>query len=199
MAERRIGNSGQNVERRRPNGRRRTVKAVDSDDSDVLGFFALSAGCDIEFDDLPLIEGLVTVTRDVGVVDEHIVALLTRNEAEALFAVEEFHCSLHSFALHICTTLWRVRIHDASGPSPAALHRCSSRLRSARLQVPATLSERRLSGPVLIQPLVLHSVAAAADAPLTGSQPHQPVRVEAPVSGTADNAPLVEGQMKMKG
>ena len=66
------------------------------DHSDVLGFLALSAWCDVEFDNLTLVEGLVSITGDVRVVDKHIVTRLTRDEAEALFAVEEFYCALHS-------------------------------------------------------------------------------------------------------
>lgn len=50
------GNTLENVERRRPDGRRRTAELLDSDDSDVLGFFALATGCDVEFDDLSLVE-----------------------------------------------------------------------------------------------------------------------------------------------
>ena len=61
------------------------------DDSNVLRFLALPAGSDVELDALTLVEALVALTDDVGEVDEHIVALLTRDEAEALLCVEELH------------------------------------------------------------------------------------------------------------
>ena len=47
------------------------------DDSDVLGFLALTARSDVELDALTLVEGLVAITLDVGEVNEDIVALLT--------------------------------------------------------------------------------------------------------------------------
>ena len=40
---------------------------------------------------LALVEGLVAVALDVGEVDEHVVALLAGDEAEALLGVEELH------------------------------------------------------------------------------------------------------------
>ncbi len=59
---------------------------VESDHPHVLGFLTLAAGSDVELDALALVEGLVAVTLEVGEVDEHVVALLTGNEAEALLA-----------------------------------------------------------------------------------------------------------------
>jgi hypothetical protein len=72
------------------------------DDPDVLGFLALATRGHVELDALTLIEGLVTRPLDVGEVDEHVVALLTGDEAEALLVVEELHgSSCHDF-LPIC-------------------------------------------------------------------------------------------------
>src|SRR5215471_297772 len=64
-----------------------------SDDSDVLGLVPLPAGPDVELDCLTLIEGLVAIPLDVGEVDEHVVSVLTRDEAVALLGVEELHSS----------------------------------------------------------------------------------------------------------
>src|SRR5204862_1294701 len=58
-----------------------------SDEADVLGFVALASGSDVGLDSLTLVEGLVPVALDVGVVDEDVVAILPRDEAEALFRV----------------------------------------------------------------------------------------------------------------
>ena len=73
---------------------------VESDHPNVLGFLTLAAGGNVELDALALVEGLVAVALDVGEVDEHIVALLTRDEAEALLGVEELHgtCSQSSLS-----------------------------------------------------------------------------------------------------
>lgn len=67
------------------------IRARPSDDADVLRFFAFATGCDIELDAGALFEGLVSGTLDVGEVDEYVVPLLSRNEAKALFRVEELH------------------------------------------------------------------------------------------------------------
>jgi hypothetical protein len=70
-----------------------------SDDADVLRLFALPAGSDVELDTLPLIEGLVALALDVGEMDEDVVALLARDEAEALLSIEELHGSCGHFDL----------------------------------------------------------------------------------------------------
>src|SRR5262245_48081884 len=70
---------------RRLQGSRR----IRSDDPDVLGFLALAAWTHVELDGLALVEGLVPVPLDVGVVNEDVVAALSCNEAEALLGVEE--------------------------------------------------------------------------------------------------------------
>ena len=62
-----------------------------SDDSDVLGFFALATRRSVELDLLALFERLVAAALDVGVVDEDVVLLLTCDETEALFSIEELH------------------------------------------------------------------------------------------------------------
>ena len=64
---------------------------MSSDSPDVLGFVALAAGADVELDLLTLFEGAVTRPLDCGEVDEHIVATLAGDEAEALLRIEEFH------------------------------------------------------------------------------------------------------------
>jgi hypothetical protein len=66
-----------------------------SDETDVLGFFALPTRRNVELDGLAFIEGLVALADDVGVVDEYIVRPVARNEAEALLTVEELYGSLH--------------------------------------------------------------------------------------------------------
>jgi hypothetical protein len=52
---------------------------------------AFTAGSDVELDALSFVEGAVAAALDVRVVDEHIVALLTSDEAEALLGIEEFY------------------------------------------------------------------------------------------------------------
>ena len=75
-----------------PAAPRRSISPLgELDDSNVLGFLALPAGGDVELDALALVEALVALALDVGEVDEHIVALLPRDEAEALLGVEELH------------------------------------------------------------------------------------------------------------
>jgi hypothetical protein len=71
---------------------RRSMRRVlaESGDPDVLGFRPLAALSDVELDALTLAQGLVTVAQDVGEMDEHIVAVLTGDEAKALLSVEEF-------------------------------------------------------------------------------------------------------------
>src|SRR5207249_4832069 len=45
----------------------------------------------VELDALSFVEGAVAAALDVRVVDKHIVALLTSDEAEALLGIEEFY------------------------------------------------------------------------------------------------------------
>lgn len=85
-------------------GKRRRLRRelFGSDDPDVLGFFALSARGYVELDVLTLLETLVSTPLNVGVVNENILALLTRDEAEALLGVEELHgtcCQLLLFSI----------------------------------------------------------------------------------------------------
>jgi hypothetical protein len=61
---------------------------LDSDQTDVLGFLALATRGDIELDLLSLIERPVAIALDAGEVDEDVVTLFPRNEAEALLGVE---------------------------------------------------------------------------------------------------------------
>jgi hypothetical protein len=76
-----------------PPARRRRLWTcgVVSDHADVLSFLALAAGSDVELDPLTLFERPVTGALDIGEVDEHVVTRLTRDEAVALFGVEELH------------------------------------------------------------------------------------------------------------
>ena len=53
----------------------RRILANGSDHTDVLGFLALAAGGHVELDALALVEGLVAGGLDVGVMDEHVVAV----------------------------------------------------------------------------------------------------------------------------
>src|SRR5688500_1878494 len=57
--------------------------------ADVLRFLPLAARCHVELDALTLVERLVAAALDVRIVNEDVVALLTRDEAEALLGVEE--------------------------------------------------------------------------------------------------------------
>jgi hypothetical protein len=61
--------------------------------SDVLCLFALSAGSHVELDLLPFGQRLVATALDVGVVDEDIIALFTRDKAKALLGIKKFHSS----------------------------------------------------------------------------------------------------------
>ena len=65
--------------------------AVASDYANVLRFLTFAAGGHVELNVLALFEGLVAAALDVGEVDEHVVALLPRNEAEAFLGIEELH------------------------------------------------------------------------------------------------------------
>jgi hypothetical protein len=70
-----------------------------SDDPDVLGFFALATGSNVELDVLALIEGLVTGALDVGVVHENVISSSAGDEAEALLSVEELDGACSQFIL----------------------------------------------------------------------------------------------------
>ena len=61
----------------------------------VLSLVSLAAGPDVEFDYLPFLKASVVFADDVGVVNEHIVTTIARNEAEALFAIEKLDSSSH--------------------------------------------------------------------------------------------------------
>ena len=68
-----------------------------SDDANVLSFLALAARCNVELDDLTLVEALVAIALDVREMHEHVVTLLARDETESLFCVEKLHCTLCHF------------------------------------------------------------------------------------------------------
>ena len=67
---------------------------VNSDRANVLGFFTLFAGRYVELDALTLVEAFVAIALDAGEMDEHVITLLTRDEAETLFCIEKLHCTL---------------------------------------------------------------------------------------------------------
>jgi hypothetical protein len=67
---------------------------VGLDHPDVLCLFAFAAGSDIELDALTLIKRLVTISGDVRIVNEDVIALFAGNEPETLFGVEKLHCAL---------------------------------------------------------------------------------------------------------
>jgi hypothetical protein len=73
---------------------------VISDHANVLGFLALFPGSSVELDELTLLEALVAVALDVGEMDEDVITLLARDEAEALFCIKKFYCSLcHDYSI----------------------------------------------------------------------------------------------------
>lgn len=65
-----------------------------SDHTDILGFFALLARDHVELDVLTLVEVLVAITLDAGEMNENVITLLARDEAEALFCIEKLNCTL---------------------------------------------------------------------------------------------------------
>jgi len=69
----------------------------------VLGFLTFAARNDVEFDALALLEGLIAGSLDAGVVDEHVVTLLTRDKAIALLGVEKLYGSTCQFGFSLST------------------------------------------------------------------------------------------------
>jgi len=74
-----------------PAGSSRTFQVLQS--ANVLCFFSLAAGSDVELDVLTLAERLVSVSLDIRIMDEYVIALLTRDEAEALLGIEKLYSS----------------------------------------------------------------------------------------------------------
>jgi hypothetical protein len=113
-------------DRRRPS--RRSVElqneARKSEDADVLSFLAFAAGANVELDAIALVERLVAIALDAGVVDEDVVALLARDEAEALLRVEELHgtCDQNLLSSFKDRPLWPVpqqrSLRDGPAESP---------------------------------------------------------------------------------
>ncbi len=62
-------------------------------------FLALTAGSNVELDTLALLQRLVAVTLNVGVVNENVFATLTRYESEALLGIEELHGTCSQLSL----------------------------------------------------------------------------------------------------
>src|SRR4051794_35725681 len=78
----------------RPNGRSPSSWST-SDGANVLRLGTLGTLGDVELDLLVLVEGLVALRLDGGVVDENVVAtVLLRDEAETLFGVEPLDSAL---------------------------------------------------------------------------------------------------------
>jgi hypothetical protein len=73
---------------------RRLQRRIDrSESADVLSFLTFASGADVELDGLAFRKGLHALTLNIRDVDEHVIAVLTRDEAEAPVRVEEFHCA----------------------------------------------------------------------------------------------------------
>ena len=71
-----------------------------SDHSNVLGLVALLAPSDFELDALTFVQALVAVALDGGEVNEDVVTLLSRDEAEAFVCVEELYGPLcHEYSI----------------------------------------------------------------------------------------------------
>ena len=70
-----------------------------SERPDVLCFFALAAGSDVELDALPLLQRLVSIALNVGIVHEHVFATLASNESKALLGVEELNGTCSQLSL----------------------------------------------------------------------------------------------------
>ena len=82
---------------------RRWPVAGGSDSADVEGFRALLAGADVELDVLAFVQAAVAIARDVGVVDEHVLASLNGDESEALLRIEKLYgASRHDFTFVAC-------------------------------------------------------------------------------------------------
>ena len=62
-------------------------------------FLALTAGSNVEFDTLALLQRLVAVTLNVGVVNENVFATLACYESEALLGIEELHGTCSQLSL----------------------------------------------------------------------------------------------------
>src|ERR1700710_1987380 len=92
-----------------------------SDDGNVLRLRTLGALAERELDALALIEGLVALRRDRGVVHERVVrAVVRRDEAEALFGVEPLDGALR----HVC--LLRHGVGDRTSRPPGCLATASA-------------------------------------------------------------------------
>jgi hypothetical protein len=105
----RRGNRSLQVELRLTHRSRRARSAggscaprVISDHADVLCFLALLARCHVELDALAFVKALVALALDVGEMNEDVITLLARDEAESFFCVEELHCPLcHEYSFLI--------------------------------------------------------------------------------------------------
>ena len=85
------------LRREKAAGQRRRLRSIETSGvlkrTDVLRFLAFTSGSDIELHMLALVQRLVASTLNIRVVDEDVVALLSRDETEALLGVEELHCT----------------------------------------------------------------------------------------------------------
>ena len=89
------------------------------DRTNVLGFVTLLAASDIELDTLTLLEGPKAASLNGGEVDEHIIALFTRDKAVALLLVEELHSA--------CSQRVHILQFNRRGPNgPARRFQCTA-------------------------------------------------------------------------
>ena len=70
-----------------------------SERTDVLCFLAFAAGSNVEFDALALLQRLVAVALDVGIVNEDVFATLACDKSKALLGVEELYGTCSQLSL----------------------------------------------------------------------------------------------------
>src|SRR4051812_18301171 len=149
-------------------------KPLRSDRADVLRLGALLALRDVELDLLPLVEGLVAVGDDGGVVAEDVgAAAVLGDEPEALLRVEPLHSALSHAVSH--SVLGGVRAGRCRPFGPPH-HRQDREERQA--ETTADVQERsRGTTATGVNPTLSHSILAIATpvgvvrVPLPGSQP----------------------------
>lgn len=68
--------------------------ASDLDLADVKGLWAFAAWANFKLNSLPLIETAVTLTLDIGIVNEDILFVGNGNKPVSLFSIEELHSAV---------------------------------------------------------------------------------------------------------
>jgi hypothetical protein len=101
------------------------------DGSDVLGFLTLAAGRDVELDPLTVLERLVALSLDLREVDEHVLALVTRDESVTLLGVEELHSALCHSVSFSCFDVVPPRLRPCRMSTPLATYTACDSSRSA--------------------------------------------------------------------